>query len=69
MADSPTSYSRYAGTALFPRNAADLRSTTHCPACFTPLSSVVCDTCALDLTHDAAAELALVSTDVAGLLD
>jgi hypothetical protein len=68
MTDSPTSFARHAGVARFPRSDADLTSTTQCPACFHPLSAVVCTNCQLDLAHEAAAELALVSTDAAGLL-
>ena len=68
MADSPTSFARHAGVALFPRSEADLTSTAHCPACFHPLSAVVCTNCQLDLGHEAAAELAMVSMDAAGLL-
>jgi len=69
MDDSPTSYARHADTARFPRDRNDLTSTSQCPACFTTLTALVCTTCGLDLANPAAAELALVSTDVAGLLD
>ena len=69
MADSPTSFARYAGVARFPRNDTDLTSTSQCPACFHVLTDVVCTNCQLDLGHPAAAELALVSSDAAGLLD
>ena len=68
MADSPTPFARHAGVARFPRSEADLTSTAQCPACFYPLSAVVCTNCGLDLGHEAAAELAMVSTDAAGLL-
>jgi hypothetical protein len=68
MADSPTSFARYAGVARFPRAEIDLTSTTQCPACFHPITLVVCTNCDLDLAHPSAAELALVSTDAAGLL-
>ena len=69
MDDSPAGYARYAGATRFPRDRDDLTSTSQCPACFTTLTALVCTTCGLDLENPAAAELALVSTDVAGLLD
>ncbi|UTT61933.1 SCO7613 C-terminal domain-containing membrane protein [Microcella humidisoli] len=59
----------WAGRVLFPRSAAELRSTTICPACFTPLTSTVCRSCGLDLGHAAAADLAASSTAIADALD
>ena len=69
MADSPTSFARYAGVARFPRSEADLRTTTNCPACFTVITAIVCTNCGLDLAHGAAVELALVSIEAARVLD
>ena len=61
-------FAEHAGTVLFPRNTADLTSTTQCPACFTPLSGRVCSRCRLDLGSPLAAELATTSADAAALL-
>ena len=69
MAQSPTSFSRFAGVARFPRSARDLTSTEQCPACFTTLTAVVCSNCSLDLTSARAVELARVSQSAAALLD
>lgn len=68
MSDS-TPDRAWAGRVLFPRSAAELRSTTICPACFTPLTSTVCRSCGLDLGHAAAADLAASSTAIADALD
>ena len=68
MSDS-TPDRAWAGRTLFPRSAAELRSTSSCPACFVPLTSVVCASCGLDLRHPAAAELASASADIADALD
>jgi hypothetical protein len=57
-------YRSFAGRIVWPRNTADLSGTSHCPACFTPLRSAVCSSCALDLNHPLAAELAAASTGV-----
>ncbi|MFN4002313.1 hypothetical protein, partial [Microcella sp.] len=59
----------WAGRVLFPRSAAELRSTSICPACFTPLTSTVCRSCGLDLRHTAAVDLAAASADIADALD
>jgi hypothetical protein len=59
----------HSGTARFPRDREDLRITTACPGCFTPLTTVPCAQCGLDVGHPLAAELALVSADAARLLD
>lgn len=59
----------WAGRTLFPRSAAELRSTTICPACLVPLTAVVCTSCGLDLRHPAAADLAAASVAVADALD
>lgn len=59
----------WAGRILFPRSAAELRSTTICPACLVPLTAVVCASCGLDLRHPAAADLAAASAAVADALD
>lgn len=59
----------WAGRTLFPRSAAELRSTTICPACLVPLTAVVCASCGLDLRHPAAADLAAASVAVADALD
>ena len=63
------SFAKFAGHVLFPRTPLDLTSTAQCPACFAKLSSAVCGTCGLDLTHPLAAELAAVSASVAATLD
>lgn len=68
MSDS-TPDRAWAGRVLFPRSAAELRSTSICPACFTPLTSVVCASCGLDLRHSEAADLASASADIADALD
>lgn len=68
MSDS-TPDRAWAGRGLFPRSAAELRSTSICPACFTPLTSVVCASCGLDLRHPEAADLASASADIADALD
>ncbi|MFM2353582.1 MAG: hypothetical protein RLZZ608_988, partial [Actinomycetota bacterium] len=68
MSDS-TPDRAWAGRILFPRSAAELRSTSSCPACFVPLTSVVCASCGLDLQHPAAAELAAASAEIADALD
>lgn len=57
------------GTASFPRSEKDLRSTEQCPACFTPLRTVVCHACGLNLAHPLASELATLSTTIAEQLD
>lgn len=62
-------YSRFAGRVIFPRNPTDLLSTSQCPACFTPLTSTVCRSCGLDLSHPAAAELREASLASAATLD
>jgi hypothetical protein len=73
MADSDNAervdYRRFAGTAVFPRNPADLTNAGVCPACLSILSGPRCGTCRLDLTHPAAAELARVSGETADLFD
>ena len=63
------SFAKFAGHVLFPRTPVDLTSTAQCPACFAKLSSAVCGTCGLDLTHPLAVELAEVSASVAASLD
>ncbi len=68
MADD-IDYSQYAGRVAFPRGNQDLLSTTHCPACFTPLTSTVCAACRLDLGHPDAARLYTASVAAAGSLD
>ncbi|MFN3708428.1 SCO7613 C-terminal domain-containing membrane protein [Microcella sp.] len=57
------------GTASFPRSPHDLRSTAQCPACFTELRAVVCQSCGLNLAHPLAAELASLSATIADELD
>jgi hypothetical protein len=59
----------HAGIARFPRDRSDLTSTTRCPGCLETLTSVPCAVCGLDVGHPVAAELALVSTEAALLLD
>ncbi len=68
MSDS-TPDRAWAGRVLFPRSAAELRSTTICPACLVPLRSTVCGGCGLDLRHPASAELAASSVAIADALD
>lgn len=68
MSDS-TPDRAWAGRVVFPRSAAELRSTTICPACFTPLTSTVCVSCGLDLRHAASIELAASSATIADALD
>lgn len=55
--------------ALFPRSATDLRSTSQCPACFTPLRGLLCSRCGLDLAQPAAIDLAAQSAHIADQLD
>jgi hypothetical protein len=69
MAESETDFRQYAGRVVFPRSPSDLTSTAQCPACFAPWRDAVCKVCQLDLTHPAAAELAILSADAAALLD
>lgn len=69
MVEADKSFTQHAGYVLFPRNPADLTSTTRCPACFTLLESTTCSNCGLDLAHPAAAELAISSTDAAAALE
>ncbi len=59
----------WAGRTVFPRSTAELRSTTTCPACLTPLTATVCTSCGLDLRHPAAADLATSSAAIADALD
>ena len=59
----------WAGLVRFPRGPGDLRSVTACPACQAALHAAVCGSCALDLRHPAAAELAELSARAADLLD
>lgn len=59
----------WAGRTVFPRSTAELRSTTICPACLTPLRATVCASCGLDLRHPAAADLAAASAEIADALD
>lgn len=68
MADD-IDFSSFAGRVSFPRTTADLLSTNHCPACFTPLTSTVCTVCGLDLGHSAAAELYETSVSASAALD
>lgn len=68
MSDS-TPDRAWAGRVLFPRSAAELRSTTICPACLVPLTATVCASCGLDLRHPASAELAASSVAIADALD
>ena len=65
MVSREKSFAGSAGYLLFPRSPADLTSTTACPACFTALTSTTCSRCGLDLSHPAAAELAVASADLA----
>ncbi|MFP5290298.1 MAG: SCO7613 C-terminal domain-containing membrane protein [Actinomycetes bacterium] len=58
-----------AGPVAFPRSPVELRSTTVCPACLTPLREARCARCGLDLTQPSAIELARVSQQAADLLD
>lgn len=58
-----------AGPVTFPRSPVELRSTTVCPACLTPLRDARCTRCGLDLTQPSAIELARVSQQAADLLD
>ncbi|MBX3092018.1 MAG: hypothetical protein KF801_05850 [Cryobacterium sp.] len=69
MADDTIDYSRSAGHVVFPRNPADLVSTSSCPACFAVLSSTVCSVCGLDLGHPDAAKLYEASVAAARTLD
>lgn len=59
----------WAGRTVFPRSTTELRSTTICPACLTPLTATVCASCGLDLRHPAAADLATSSAAIADALD
>lgn len=59
----------WAGRVVFPRSTAELRSTSICPACLTPLVSVVCRSCGLDLRNPASAELAAASAAIADEMD
>lgn len=68
MSDA-TSDRAWSGRTVFPRSVAELRSTTSCPACLTPLTATVCASCGLDLRHPAAAELAASSAAIADALD
>ncbi|MDQ1555532.1 MAG: hypothetical protein QOI02_534, partial [Actinomycetota bacterium] len=69
MDDTAKKFTQYVGRLVFPRSPSDLRSTTQCPACLTPLKSTVCHICGLDLAHPLAAQLALVSNRAADALD
>ncbi len=69
MTATPPPDRAWAGHVAFPRSDSDLRSTSICPACLTPLSSVVCGRCGLDLAHPAAVELASASVAIADAMD
>ena len=69
MAESPEDYRKHVGYVVFPRSTDDLTDTTRCPACHSSLSSLVCQTCGLDLSSPIAADLAEASTDAAEALD
>jgi hypothetical protein len=69
MVTPDKSFVEHAGYVVFPRGPGDLTSTTHCPACFSALTSTVCGICHLDLTHPSAAELHTVSLAAAAALD
>ncbi|MCU1580402.1 MAG: hypothetical protein JWP19_2606 [Rhodoglobus sp.] len=69
MVTPDRSFVEHAGYVVFPRGPGDLTSTTHCPACFSALTSTVCGICHLDLTHPAAAELHTVSLEAAAALE
>ncbi|GAA1688736.1 hypothetical protein GCM10009792_05870 [Microcella alkalica] len=58
-----------AGPVAFPRSPLELRSTSVCPVCLTPLRAARCARCGLDLTQPSAIELARVSQQAADLLD
>jgi hypothetical protein len=51
----------HAGTVLWPTSPAQLTDRTICPACLTPLTDVVCQSCGLNLAHPAAGEVASLS--------
>ncbi|MEO6944035.1 MAG: hypothetical protein ABI053_04910 [Lacisediminihabitans sp.] len=69
MAEFDTDFVGYAELVNFPRSQGDLTNTTICPACLSPLTNSVCQTCFLDLNHPAAAELFQLSADAAAALD
>jgi len=69
MPDSEQGAAAHAGSVRFPRRSIDLSDTTFCPACFEALEGAVCPACELDLRHPAAAELAAVSAQAAGLIE
>ncbi|MGV8882495.1 MAG: SCO7613 C-terminal domain-containing membrane protein [Rhodoglobus sp.] len=69
MAESTSDYRDHAGYVVFPRSSADLTDTTRCPACYAPLTAVLCSNCGLDVASPVAIELAHASTDAAEALD
>ena len=69
MAESTGNYRDHAGYVVFPRSSAELTDTTRCPACYVPLTTVVCGNCGLDVANSVAIELARASTDAAEVLD
>ncbi|MEX1078816.1 MAG: hypothetical protein WED09_06890 [Homoserinimonas sp.] len=54
-------FRNHAGTVFWPTTPAALTDSTRCPACYTPLVEVSCDSCGLNLAHPAASELASLS--------
>ena len=62
-------FAQFAGRIIWPRDATELRDTTLCPACLTPLPSPVCPSCGLDLRHPAAGELLTASMDAADAIE
>lgn len=69
MGDAGIDYLQHVGRVAFPRAPRALTGTANCPACFSPLTGVVCGKCSLDLAHPAASELYGTSVDAARLLE
>ena len=67
-ADNDARFRNHAGTVLWPTSPDTLTDTTRCPACFTPLTDVVCRTCGLNLAHPAATDLAALSQAASDVL-
>lgn len=69
MVTPDKSSAEQAGYVVFPRSTGDLTSTTHCPACFSALTSTTCSVCFLDVTQPGAVELHDASLQAAVALE
>lgn len=69
MTVTPENYRAHVGYVLFPRSSEDLTDTTRCPACHSPLASLRCQTCGLDVSSPVAIDLADASTEAAEALE